>query len=177
MCKSYADQLRIRLRPHEPHFKTLDWTNINVIFCTRASKTNYILLLASFSILMLSFMSSAFSHLICPNCTPSYPGIRKKIWSWWYSICPFYVLNFFSINLAKLKFFYLRKRRKKNKMAYLDKGVITGRTFGPALDIWPTGGYRILIRGSVIRFNNLFGSNSLTNRVLNKIIKIISFIY
>jgi hypothetical protein len=152
----------------------VDWTDINVIFCTRASKTNYILLLASFSILMLYFMSSAFSHLICPNCTPSYPRISKKIWSWWYSICPFYVLNFFSINLAKLKLFYLRKRRKKNKMAYLDKGVITG---SPALDIWSTGGCRILIRGSVIEFNNLFGSNSLINRILNKIIKIISFIY
>jgi hypothetical protein len=39
------------------------------------------------------------------------------------------------------------------------------------------GGCKILIRGSVIGFSSLSGLNSLTNQVLNKNIKIISFIY
>jgi hypothetical protein len=40
-----------------------------------------------------------------------------------------------------------------------------------------SGGCKILIRGSVIGFSSLSVSNSLTNQVLNKNIKIISFVY
>jgi hypothetical protein len=43
--------------------------------------------------------------------------------------------------------------------------------------IWIKGECRILIRDSIIRFNSLSDSNLLTNWVLNKIIKIIYFIY
>jgi hypothetical protein len=54
---------------------------------------------------------------------------------------------------------------------------IRTQVFNGTVVIIHTGGCKILIRRSVFGFSNLSGLNPLTNRVLNKNIKIISFIY